>query len=153
MPHRPPAADGRRVVRLLLAGGGPLRARVRAMLAPDAGIAIVGEAGTDDETLVITHEARPHVVLIDCDDGFHVLATAKRLFAEPELDGIEVLLLGAFERDEQVLAAWRSGIGGLVQRDVAADDLARAVRMSASGAAFVVPPNKRHRRPPGDART
>jgi DNA-binding NarL/FixJ family response regulator len=54
-------------------------------------------------------------------------------------------MYGHFEREEYVLSAWRAGIGGLVARNVSPADLVRAVRMSAGGAAFVMPPTHRRR--------
>jgi DNA-binding NarL/FixJ family response regulator len=131
-------------IRVLVAGGEPLmRANVAAVLGTGTGIVVVGEAETDDEALAVALRTRPDVVLIDGADGLHVLSTTRRLLADPELAGIQVLMLGRFEREEEVLAALRVGIGGLVDRDVPPYQLVRAVRMSASGAAFVVPSTTR----------
>jgi DNA-binding NarL/FixJ family response regulator len=127
-------------VRVLLAGGAPLmRANLSAVLGTGTGIAVVGEAATDDETIALARQLRPDVVLIDNADGLHVFSTTRRLLGDPELPGIQVLMLGRFEREEDVLAAMRSGIAGLIDRDAPPYELVRAVRLTASGAAFVVP--------------
>jgi len=146
-PHDPPKrvqirSDGPRpgVIRVLLAGGEALmRANLSAVLGTGTGMAVVGEATTDDETLSLARRTRPDVVLIDDADGLHVLSTTRRLLADPELAGVQVLMLGRFERQEDVLAAMRSGIAGLIDRDAPPYELVRAVLLTASGAAFVVP--------------
>lgn len=147
MPRRPRAEDdGHGVIHVLVAGDEAHRARVRVMLGSDAGILVVGEAGTDEDALALAQQLKPHVVLIDSADRLHVLASANRLLSDPALDGVQVLMFGRFVRDEHVLAAWRSGIGGLVDRDIAPADLAQAVRISATGAAFFVSSRRSLRR-------
>jgi DNA-binding NarL/FixJ family response regulator len=126
-------------IRVLLAGGEPLmRASVAAVLGTGTGTVVVGEAATDDEAIAVAHRTRPDVVLIDGADGLHVLTTTRRLLADAELAGIQVLIFGRFEREEEVLAALRIGVGGLVDRDVPPYELVRAVQMAANGAAFVL---------------
>jgi DNA-binding NarL/FixJ family response regulator len=128
------------MIHLLIAGGAPLmRANLSAVLGTGTGMAVVGEATTDDETIALARRTRPDVVLIDNADGLHVFSTTRRLLGDPELPGIQVLMLGRFEREEDVLAAMRSGIAGLIDRDAPPYELVRAVRLTASGAAFVVP--------------
>lgn len=143
MPAEPPRKGGDAVVRVLLAGSASMRDRVRTELRVDGGIIVVGEAGTDAELLAVARRERPQVVVIDTANGVHPLATARRLLADPQLTATEVLMYGHFDREEYVLSAWRAGIGGLVARNVSPAELVRAVRMSASGAAFVLPPAHR----------
>jgi DNA-binding NarL/FixJ family response regulator len=112
---------------------------VRVVLGDDEGVDVVGAAATDAETIRLARRTRPHVVLLDSANGLHVLATARRLLADPDCAGIQVLLFGRFEREADVLGALRSGVGGLVDKHAAPDELLRAVRMSAGGAAFVFP--------------
>jgi DNA-binding NarL/FixJ family response regulator len=141
-----PAQKGRgALIRVLLAGTPPMRERVRTELTADGRILVVGEAATDAETIAVARRERPQVVVIDSANGVHPFATARRLLADPQLSATEVLMYGHFDREEYVLSAWRAGIGGLVSRNVSPADLVRAVRMSASGAAFVMPPAHRRR--------
>jgi DNA-binding NarL/FixJ family response regulator len=135
--------DGNRAgtIRVLLAGPGA--AMRGSLLAFRDGIEVVGAAATDADTIRLARRTHPDVVLLDSANGMHVLATARRLLAVPNLGRIQVLLLGRFEREEDVLAALRSGIGGLVDKDAAPDEVLRAVRMSASGAAFILPGRRR----------
>jgi DNA-binding NarL/FixJ family response regulator len=136
----PPAGT----IRVLLAVSEPLgNGSVGSLLEAHDGIDVVGAAATDAATIALARRSRPDVVLIDSASGLHVLATARRLLAEPDLARTQVLLFGRFEREEDVLAALRSGIGGLVDRDAEPDEIVRAVRMSASGAAFVIPGQRR----------
>jgi DNA-binding NarL/FixJ family response regulator len=135
MPADPPAD----AIRLLLAGAWAVMRG--SLLGGREGIELVGAAATDADTIRLARRTRPDVVLIDSTNGLHVLATARRLLAEP--DHAEVILLGRFEREGDVLAALHSGIGGLVDKDAEPDELARAVRMSAGGAAFILPAKQR----------
>jgi DNA-binding NarL/FixJ family response regulator len=128
-------------IRVLLAGPGA--AMRGSLLAFRDGIEVVGAAATDADTIRLARRTHPDVVLIDSANGMHVLATARRLLAEPDLGRVQVLLLGRFEREEDVLGALRSGIGGLVDKNAAPDEILRAVRMSASGAAFILPGRQR----------
>jgi DNA-binding NarL/FixJ family response regulator len=128
-----------RTIRVLIAGGEPLmRASLAAVLGTGPGIIVVAEAATDDEVLALARRTTPDVVLLDGSNGLHVLATTRRLLAEPELPRARVVMLGRVEREEDVLAAMRSGIAGLVDRDAPPYELVQAVRTSAKGAAFVV---------------
>jgi DNA-binding NarL/FixJ family response regulator len=147
MPAKPSSSfrddDRSGAVRLLLAASDAVtRGPVGLLLRAHDGIEVVGAAATDAETLRLARRTRPDVVLIESANGLHVLATARRLLAERDLAGTEVLLFGRFDRDEEVLAALRSGIGGLVDKNATPEELLRAVRMSASGAAFVIPRNR-----------
>jgi DNA-binding NarL/FixJ family response regulator len=130
---------GAQTARVLIAGGEPLmRASLKAVLSTGTGIFVVAEAATEDETFALARLRTPDVVLIDGANGLHVLATARRLLTDPALVRTRVVMLGRVEREEDVLAAMRSGIGGLVDRDAPPYELVQAVRTAAAGAAFVV---------------
>ena len=142
----PMRADGARpgVIRVFVAGGEALmRASVSAVLGTGNGIVVVGEAATDEEVIARARETRPDVILIDGADGLHVLSTSRRLLAYPELAGVQVLMLGRFEREEDVLAALRGGIAGLIDRDAPPYELVRAVLVSAGGHMIVLPSSMR----------
>jgi DNA-binding NarL/FixJ family response regulator len=148
MPARPPGGDRHRIragtIRVLLAGSPALtRGDVPDTLDASDDIDIVGTAATDGPTLRLARLTRPDLVLLEQGQGLHVHATARRLLAEPDLPGVQVLLFGRYEWEEHVLAALRTGIGGLVDADCAPEQLLRAVRISAAGAAFVIPGMRR----------
>jgi DNA-binding NarL/FixJ family response regulator len=137
MPAEPPSgsrADDSPAgaIRVLLAVSAPLsNGSLGNLLDAHDGIDVVGAAATEAATITLALWSRPDVILIDSANGLQVLATARRLFAEPDLARTQVLLFGRLEREEDVLAALRSGIGGLVDRDAEPDEIVRAVRMSA----------------------
>jgi DNA-binding NarL/FixJ family response regulator len=138
MPMKTESTDGR-PVRVMVAGGEPLmRASLIAVLGSSTGVVVVGETGGDDEAIELARRTMPRVVLLDGGNGLHVLVTARRLLAHPELAHTRVVMLGRVKREEDVLAALRSGIGGLVDRDAPPYELVQAVRTAADGAAFVV---------------
>ena len=135
-------------IRILIAGGEALmRASVSAVIGAGNGMVVVGEAATDEGALARARETQPDVILLDGADGLHALSTSRRLLADPELAGVQVLMLGRFEREEDVLAALRGGIAGLIDRDASPYEIMRAVLVSASGDAFVLPSNMRRPRP------
>lgn len=135
---------------LLAATDEQLRTHVRAAFGPAEDVEIVAEADTDAAALALARRSRPDVVLLDGSALLHVLSTTRRLLADPGLDGVQVIVFGRAAREQDVLAAWRSGIAGLVARDIGHDDLLRAIRVAASGGAFVVPTPPR--RPAGAGR-
>jgi DNA-binding NarL/FixJ family response regulator len=143
MPAKPPASFRDReeaaTVRVLLAGPEAMtRGSVARLLGVAHGVEVVGAAATDADTIRLARGTRPDVVLLDSANGLHVLATARRLRAEGDEAPIQVLLFGRHEREVDVLAALRSGIGGLVDKDSTPDELLRAVRMAAGGGMFVI---------------
>ncbi|HJP90024.1 MAG TPA: response regulator transcription factor [Candidatus Limnocylindrales bacterium] len=120
------------VTRVLLVDDHPLvRAAVReAVTAAD--IEVVGEAGTCESAIQATEELRPDVVLLDLDlpdrSGLDYLrAVHERM---PEM-AVVVLTVSAADRD--LVEALRSGAAGYLTKDVAPDEIGRALREAQRG--------------------
>ncbi|MET0493665.1 MAG: response regulator transcription factor [Actinoplanes sp.] len=115
-----------------------LRSGLRMVVAGDAGLAVVGEAGDGVEAVDLARRLLPDVVVLDL-----------RL---PRLDGlgatraivggglaVRVLVLTAFDGEEQVLGAVAAGATGYLCKDVPAGELVAAIRTVAGGGAVVAP--------------
>jgi DNA-binding NarL/FixJ family response regulator len=129
------------VIRVVLVDDQPLvRAGFRMLLDVEDDIVVVGEAGDGNAALELVAELVPDVVLMDIRmpglDGLEALA---QINANPELDGVKVLVLTTFELDEYVFEALRQGASGFLVKHTQPADLVRAVREVAAGEALLSP--------------
>ena len=129
------------MIRVVLVDDQPLvRAGFRMLLDVEDDIVVVGEAGDGNAALEQVAELVPHVVLIDIRmpglDGLEALA---QINANPDLDGVKVLVLTTFELDEYVFEALRQGASGFLVKHTQPADLVRAVREVAAGEALLSP--------------
>ena len=127
------------LIRVLLVDDQALiRAGFRMILEETDEIDVVGEAQDGIEAVRLSAELNPDVILMD--------------IRMPGLDGIEatrqimtrdtsarVLVLTTFDLDEYAFSALRAGASGFILKDVAVDELARAIRAVANGDAVVSP--------------
>jgi DNA-binding NarL/FixJ family response regulator/signal transduction histidine kinase len=108
------------------------RQGIRRMLEAHGDIVVVGEAADGQEAIEQVAHQKPDVVLLDLQmprvDGTEAL---RRLRAQYPTLG--VIILTTYAQDERVFAALRDGARGYVLKDVAPDELAKAVRVVAAG--------------------
>jgi DNA-binding NarL/FixJ family response regulator len=126
-------------VRVVLADDQPLvRSGLRVLMADAPDIDVVGEAGTGSEAVQLVRDAEPDVAVMD--------------IRMPGMDGIEatelitaaagatrVLILTTFDDDEYIYGALRAGASGFLVKDMALDDILRAIRVVADGDALIAP--------------
>lgn len=124
---------------MLLADDQPLlRMGFRLILEGQGDLAVVGEASNGDDAVRLAADLRPDVVLMDV--------------RMPQLDGIEatrrittsgsctrIIILTTFDLDEYAFDGLRAGASAFLLKDVAPQDLVRAIRVVASGDAVVAP--------------
>jgi DNA-binding NarL/FixJ family response regulator len=113
-----------------------VRAGLRAMLAGDSGVSVVGEAGTGAAAIVQARELKPDVVLLDARlpdmPGDEV---CRRMLANaPELI---VVILTTFAEDDLVRRCVRAGARGYLLKDIARLDLGRSLRAVMRGEAVI----------------
>ncbi|HMA47525.1 MAG TPA: response regulator transcription factor [Frankiaceae bacterium] len=129
------------MIRILVVDDQPLvRAGIRAVLERGDDLIVTGEAEDGRSALQQLRRHRADVVLMDLRmpvmDG---LEATRRIVADPELAAVEVVALTTFDTDELVFAALRAGASGFLLKDTDPDELRRAVRVTAAGAALLSP--------------
>ena len=108
------------------------------LLSDDAGIRVVGIAGSATEAVDLAGQLHPDVVLMDyhLPDRDGVAAAAAIRARNPE---IMVVMLTGSSDDGVLIAAIDAGCSGFLTKDRAADDVAAAVRGAAAGEALISP--------------
>jgi DNA-binding NarL/FixJ family response regulator len=126
-------------IRVLIVDDHPVvREGLRAVLAAEAEIEVVGETGTGEEAVRLAADLNPDLVLMDL-----------RL---PGIDGVEattqivaagtanVLVLTTYDSDADIVRALAAGAAGYLLKDTPREDLARGVRAAARAETVLAPP-------------
>jgi DNA-binding NarL/FixJ family response regulator len=129
-----------RSVTVLLVDDHPVvRVGLRGMLEAEPDLAVVGEAASGDEALVLVSALHPQVVLMDLRmpgiDG--VTATARITRTHPN---VRVLVLTTYHTDSDILRAIEAGATGYLLKDASISALADAIRTAARGETVLAPP-------------
>jgi NarL family two-component system response regulator LiaR len=127
------------MIRVLIADDhGLVRKGIRALLAREADIVVVGEASDGRAAVAAAEALRPDVILMD--------------LAMPALDGIEatrqisarlpethILVLTSFTTDDKVFPALKAGARGYLLKDSEPEALVQAIRQVARGESSLHP--------------
>jgi NarL family two-component system response regulator LiaR len=115
-----------------------VRQGLKAFLATEADIEVVGEASNGREAVEQVKRLKPDVVLMDLVmpqlDG--IGATAEIKASSPDVD---VIAMTSFIEDEKVFGAMRAGATGYVLKDADPDDVVHAIRSAAAGEVHLDP--------------
>jgi DNA-binding NarL/FixJ family response regulator len=115
-----------------------LREGVRALLAEENDIVVVGEADDGREALDVVERLAPDVVVMDM-----VMPRMGGLEATREIrerhPAVRVLILSMYDDDEYVQQIIQAGASGYVLKRVAAGELVRAIREVHKGSSFLQP--------------
>ncbi len=133
-----PAVPAGRIRVLIADDHAVIRAGMRRLLESYPDLEVVGEAADGLEVLAEAQDLGPQVVLMDMRmPGMSGLEALRQLRASnPDL---RVLMLSAFEGDEDVLASLKAGASGYILKDIAPDELAQAIRAVAQGETLLAP--------------
>jgi DNA-binding NarL/FixJ family response regulator len=114
------------------------RSGVRAELATDTDVEIVGEAGGVGEAVAVIGRTRPDVVLLDVHmpDGGGKAVLDQVTKTAPE---VRFLALSVSDAAEDVIGVIRAGARGYVTKTISGPDLAAAVRRVKDGDAVFSP--------------
>jgi DNA-binding NarL/FixJ family response regulator len=109
-----------------------MRAGLRSVLSSDAGLTVVGEAGTGRQAVERTRALRPDVVLMDVrmPDLDGISATRELLATAPDS---RVLILTTFEQDDYIFGALAAGASGFLLKRTRPEELIAAVHTVALG--------------------
>jgi DNA-binding NarL/FixJ family response regulator len=117
-----------------------IRAGFRVLLSGLDDVDVVGEASDGEQAVRMARALRADVVLMDIRmprvDG---LEATRRIAADPDLDGVRVLMLTTYETDEYLYGALRAGASGFLVKDTEPEELVHAVRVVARGDALLSP--------------
>jgi DNA-binding NarL/FixJ family response regulator len=127
------------MIRVLLADDEPMvRAGVRSILATDAGIEVVAEAGDGREAVELAMKHRPDVAMLDIRmprlDGLSAAAELRASLPE-----VRAVMLTTFDEPEYVARALAEGAAGFLLKAADPRELIIGVRAVAGGAAYLSP--------------
>jgi two-component system, NarL family, response regulator NreC len=115
-----------------------VRAGLRALLAANKDIEVVGEAANGKEAIALVERVKPQVAVLDLDmpvmDG--VAATRELSKVAPDT---KVLILTMHTEDEYLMTLLEAGAAGYLVKNAADRELADAVRAVAAGDTYVQP--------------
>ncbi len=134
------AVKGRERIKVLLVDDHAiLREGVHALLAREADIVVVGEAGDGQEALEQVPRLRPDVVIMDIVMPRMNGLEATRIIRE-KYPQVRVLILSMYDDHEYVVQIIQAGASGYVLKRVVTEDLVRAIHEVHAGESFLYPP-------------
>src|SRR5579864_254147 len=127
------------MIRVLIAEDQAMvRGALKALLAMEDDIAIVGEADRADQVVAAAKQSRPDVALVDIEmPGGNGISAAAQL--RKEVPECKVLIVTTFGRPGFLRRAMESGAAGFMLKDAPAQELARAIRRTIKGERVVDP--------------
>ncbi|MCG7524998.1 response regulator transcription factor [Streptomyces sp. OfavH-34-F] len=125
---------------VLLVDDEPLvRAGLRAVLAAQPDIEVVGEAADGAAVIPLVRQLRPDVVVMDVRmplmDGIEATRAVLRTVADPP----RIVVVTTFENDEYVYGALRAGAAGFLLKRARPAEIVHAVRLVAEGDSLLFP--------------
>jgi len=109
-----------------------IREGLRKLLEMEDDIVVISEAGTGQQALEIARQAQPDVVLLDINlpnlNGLQVAAQLKA-----DRNHTAVVLLTAYDDEEQILHAMRAGASAYCPKDIEMDRLLDVIRQVSRG--------------------
>jgi DNA-binding NarL/FixJ family response regulator len=127
------------VIRIAVVDDHPIvRQGLTAALEDEPDLQVIGAAGSAEEALTLVGRLRPEVVLLDLElPGMGGVEAIPHLIeAGPNT---AVLVFTAYDTDERVLGAIRSGAKGYLLKGATTADIARAIRAVAAGGSALEP--------------
>jgi len=126
-------------IRVLIADDQAItRSGIRALLAAQEDVEIVGEAQNGEEAVELTSSTQPDMILMDLRmpgiNGIDATRRIHRIFPH-----IGILVLTVFEDDTSVFPAIRAGARGYLLKNAEQEELLRAIHTIANGGAIFSP--------------
>ena len=132
------------VIRVLLADDHKvLREGIRALLTPEEGFEVVGEAADGREALRRARELKPQVALLDVAmPELNGLDAAARIVSA--VPGCAVIILSMHAGESYVLESLKAGAAGYLLKNCSADEMRGAIRAVARGERYLAPEISKH---------
>jgi len=115
-----------------------VREALRSLLSLNPDVEVVGEAGDGRDTIRLTENLKPHLVLMDLSmpktDGLNALKEVKRRFPRTK-----VLVLTVHKDEELIMATLDLGADGYVLKDSTYADLMVAIKNVLDGKPYICP--------------
>lgn len=131
-------SEGGRIRVLLADDHTILRQGVRALLAEEDDIEVVGEARDGVEAVELVEKLEPELVIMDMVmprmNGIEATKEIKRRWPS-----VRILILSMYDDDEYVAQIIQAGAAGYVLKRVASEDLVRAIHEVHRGSSFLYP--------------
>lgn len=126
-------------IRVMLADDHPIvREGLRALLATEPDMIIVGEAKDGDEAVCKARTLQPDVILLDLvmprKDGLIAIGEITH-----DLPDVRILVLTSFAEDEKVFPALKAGAAGYLLKDTSPQELLQAIRDVSRGESALHP--------------
>jgi DNA-binding NarL/FixJ family response regulator len=115
-----------------------VRQGLRALLAAEADMEVVGEAENGRQAVLLAKQSRPDIVIMDVAMPLLNGLEATRQILK-ELSATKVLVLSSYGDDDCVAQLMRAGASGYLVKQTAANDLLKAIREVQQGNAFFSP--------------
>ena len=126
-------------IRLLLVDDhAVVRSGLKMLLASEADVEIVGEAGSGSEAVTAAGSVRPDVVLMDIGLPDMTGIEAARII-KSKFPNIAIVALTIHEDEEYFFKMLEAGASGYVPKRAAPDELLTAIRAAASGEVYLYP--------------
>ncbi len=117
-----------------------VRTGLRTLAERDGDIEVVAEASSGGDGIHAVRTHLPDVVLMDIRmPGMDGITATRAIVADRSLTKVRVVVLTTFDEDENVQEAIRAGSAGYLLKDIAPDELRRAIRVVAAGDALLSP--------------
>ncbi|GAA2957140.1 response regulator transcription factor [Glutamicibacter bergerei] len=132
------AGDPLRKTRVLIVDDQPMvRAGISMLLASEADLEIIGDAGSGDEAIKLSRRYSPDVVLMDVRmPGMDGVTATKRLIAETRENEdrlVRVLIMTTFDDEDIVIRALQAGASGYLLKHASPTEIAVAIRRVSAG--------------------
>lgn len=126
-------------IRLLLVDDhAVVRSGLRMLLASEADVEIVGEAGSGSEAVSAAGSERPNVILMDIGLPDMTGIEAARLI-KSKYPNVAIVALTIHEDEEYFFKMLEAGASGYVPKRAAPEELLTAIRAAASGEVYLYP--------------
>lgn len=127
------------MIRLLLVDDHPIvREGLEMVLQDEPDLEVVGAADTAEQAIELVRTLQPDVVLLDLElPGMSGIEAVPALVAAGT--DTQILVFTAYDSDERVFGAVRSGARGYLLKGAPATEIARAVRSAARGESYLEP--------------